>query len=45
MSRQPKTAPPKSKFKRVCETCLTVLSVRVVDGRLVIQCPQCQAGE
>lgn len=44
MSRQPKTAPPKAKFRRVCEACLHPLTVRVIDGRLVIRCEKCEAG-
>lgn len=42
MSRQARTAPPKAKFKRVCQTCLTELTVRIVDGTLVIDCGQCR---
>jgi hypothetical protein len=42
MSRQQRTAPPKAKFKRVCRTCLTELTVRIRNGVLTIQCPQCE---
>lgn len=42
MSRQAKTAPPKAKFKRVCQTCLTELAVRIHNGRLLLQCPRCE---
>lgn len=42
MSRQVRTAPPKAKFKRVCQTCLAELTVRIVNGALVIGCDQCR---
>ena len=40
--RQPRTRQPKAKFKRVCTTCLSDLTVRIVDGRLTQQCEQCR---
>jgi hypothetical protein len=42
MSRQARTAPPKAKFKRVCQTCLTELTVRIHNGTLVIASDQCK---
>lgn len=42
MSRQPRTRQPKSKFgPRFCRVCLTVVTIRLIDGRLVMKCTGC----
>lgn len=44
MARQPKTAPPKSKFnKGKCKVCLGDILVTIVNGQLVRKCNGCSS--